>query len=81
MFLATLSHDLRTALGAIYISARFMLDTAELQEPHRTLTSRIATSATRTVQMVSDLLDFTRSRLGGEASNHPDEHEPGKDRA
>jgi signal transduction histidine kinase len=65
MFLAILGHDLRTPLGAIYTSARFMLDTNELQEPHRTLTSRIATSATRTTHMVGDLLDFTRSRLGG----------------
>ena len=40
-----------------------MLD--ELKEPHRTLTERIALSASRTVQMVGDLLDFTRGRLGG----------------
>ena len=65
MFLAMLGHDLRTPLGAIYTSARFMLDTEELEESHRTLTSQIADSATRTVHMVGDLLDFTRSRLGG----------------
>jgi signal transduction histidine kinase len=65
MFLAILGHDLRTPLGAIYTSARFMIDTDELEEPHRTLTARIAGSALRTVQMVGDLLDFTRSRLGG----------------
>ena len=65
MFLAILGHDLRTPLAAIYTSARFMLDTAELREPHLTLTSRIASSSTRMVQMVGDLLDFTRGRLGG----------------
>jgi signal transduction histidine kinase len=65
MFLAILGHDLRTPLGAIYTSARFMLDRPELDEPHRTLMARIADSATRTTQMVGDLLDFTRSRLGG----------------
>jgi signal transduction histidine kinase len=65
MFLAILGHDLRTPLGAIYTSARFMIDTDELEEPHRTLTSRMASSALRTTQMVGDLLDFTRSRLGG----------------
>jgi signal transduction histidine kinase len=64
-FLAILAHDLRTPLGAIYSSARFMLETGDLEEPHRTLTARIATSARRTVSMVGDLLDFTRSRLGG----------------
>ncbi|HEX2080058.1 MAG TPA: sensor histidine kinase [Longimicrobium sp.] len=65
MFLAILGHDLRTPLGAILTSARFMLDTRELAEPHLTLTSRIVSSATRMNQMVGDLLDFTRSRLGG----------------
>ena len=65
MFLAILGHDLRTPLGAIYTSARFMLDLGELEEPHRTLTERIAGSASRTVKMVGELLDFTRSRLGG----------------
>jgi signal transduction histidine kinase len=42
-----------------------MLELDELQEPYRTLTDRIAHSASRTVEMVGDLLDFTRSRLGG----------------
>ncbi|HEX2092523.1 MAG TPA: sensor histidine kinase [Longimicrobiaceae bacterium] len=65
MFLAILGHDLRTPLGAIYTSAKFMLETDEMEEPHRTLTARIASSATRSAHMVGDLLDFTRSRLGG----------------
>lgn len=65
IFLATLGHDLRTPLGAIYTSAAFMLDTHELTEPHLSLTKRIAASAKRTVGMVGDLLDFTRGRLGG----------------
>jgi signal transduction histidine kinase len=64
-FLAILGHDLRTPLGAIYSSATFMLETGELEEPHRSLTARIAGSARRTTTMVGDLLDFTRSRLGG----------------
>jgi signal transduction histidine kinase len=65
MFLAILGHDLRTPLGAVFTSSRFMLDTNELQEPFLTLTTRIASSATRMVHLVGDLLDFTRSRLGG----------------
>ncbi len=64
-FIAVLGHDLRTPLGAIYSSAAFMLETGELEEPHRTLTARIAGSAKRSVTMVGDLLDFTRSRMGG----------------
>ena len=65
MFLAILGHDLRTPLGAVITSAKFMLDTQELAEPHLTLTSRIVSSSTRMNQMVGALLDFTRSRLGG----------------
>lgn len=65
IFLAILGHDLRTPLGAIYTAAHFMLELDELKEPHRTLLARIERSATRTVQLVGDLLDFTRSRLGG----------------
>lgn len=65
MFLAILGHDLRTPLSAVFTSSRFMLDTNELLEPHLTLTSRIASSATRMIGLVGDLLDFTRSRLGG----------------
>ena len=64
-FLAILGHDLRTPLGAIATSAAFMLETGELEEPHRTLTARIGGSAKRSVTMVGDLLDFTRSHLGG----------------
>ncbi len=65
MFLAILGHDLRTPLGAVMMSAEFMLETHELAEPHLTLTSRIASSSKRMNQMIGALLDFTRSRLGG----------------
>ena len=65
MFLAILGHDLRNPLGAILMSSKFMLETKELAEPHLTLASRIASSSSRMVRMVGDLLDFTRSRLGG----------------
>jgi signal transduction histidine kinase len=62
MFLAILGHDLRNPLGAIYTSAKYMSDTGELD---RDLTSQIADRAMRATRMVGDLLDFTRSRLGG----------------
>lgn len=65
MFLAILGHDLRTPLGAIMMSAEFMLETQELTEPHLTLTSRISSSSKRMNKMIGALLDFTRSRLGG----------------
>ncbi len=65
MFLAILGHDLRSPLSAIIMSAEFMLETKELKEPHLTLASRIASSSARMQRMIGDLLDFTRSRLGG----------------
>ena len=64
MFLAILGHDLRSPIGAVLTSSQFMLDTAELREPFLTLTSRIARAARRMNNLVSDLLDITRSRLG-----------------
>ena len=63
-FLAILGHDLRTPLGAILMSASFMLETGDLAEPHLTLVSRIARSARRMNHMVGDLLDFTRTSFG-----------------
>ena len=65
MFLAILGHDLRTPLGAIIMSAEFMLETKELREPHLTLATRIVSSSRRMEHLIGDLLDFTRSRLGG----------------
>src|SRR5215213_9410571 len=53
-FLAILSHDLRTPLGAIITSTRFMLDVGELAEPYRTLIARASSSARRMNQMVLD---------------------------
>jgi signal transduction histidine kinase len=64
MFLAILGHDLRTPLGAAITSARFVLEDEQLAERHRLLLSLIVRSGTRMNQMIGDLLDFTRGRLG-----------------
>jgi signal transduction histidine kinase len=63
-FLAILGHDLRTPLGAIITSAGFMRDVSPLPEPHLSLVSRIEQTARRMNQMVTDLLEFTRTRFG-----------------
>jgi signal transduction histidine kinase len=63
-FLAILGHDLRTPLGAIIMSAQFILESGELVEPYRELVDRIGKSSRRMNQMVADLLDFSRTRLG-----------------
>ncbi len=63
-FLAILGHDLRTPLGAVLMSATFMLDAGELTEPNLSLMRRIAGGARRMNHMVADLLEFTQSRFG-----------------
>lgn len=60
--LAILGHDLRNPLGAILMSVELMSDTGEMDQ---TLTMQISEWAMRATQMVGDLLDFTRGRLGG----------------
>jgi signal transduction histidine kinase len=64
MYIAVLGHDLRTPLSAIAMSAQFMIDAGELKEPNLELATTIARSSRRMNHMVTDLLDFTRSRLG-----------------
>jgi signal transduction histidine kinase len=63
-FLAILGHDLRSPLSAIVTSAQFMLDETELPAAAQKLTATIMNSGRRMNEMVSDLLDFTRGRLG-----------------
>lgn len=64
MFLAILSHDLRNPLGAIAMSANVLPfvgdDKAEIVE----CSKRICRSASVMERMISDLLDYTRTRLG-----------------
>jgi signal transduction histidine kinase len=64
MFLAILGHDVRTPLGAIMMSAAGLLMTPDLSPLHQGAASRILNSGTRIKQLVNDLLDFTRTRLG-----------------
>jgi signal transduction histidine kinase len=64
MFLAILGHDVRTPLGAIMMSATGLLMSQNLGQPQQAAASRILNSGTRIQQLVNDLLDFTRTRLG-----------------
>src|SRR3954466_9076303 len=64
MFLAILGHDIRTPLGAVMMSATGLLMSRDLGQPQQAAVSRILTSSTRIKEMVNDLLDFTRTRLG-----------------
>ncbi|WP_338873435.1 ATP-binding protein [Myxococcus stipitatus] len=62
--LAILGHDLRNPLNAISASA-FQLSRAEELEPaERRAVERIRKSAGRMGRMITDILDFARSKLG-----------------
>jgi len=64
MFLAILSHDLRTPLGAIAMSANILPLVSEGRAEIRDCGLRIGRSASAMERMISDLLDYTRTRLG-----------------
>lgn len=65
LFLGVLGHDLRNPVGAIMMATTVMLAKEGPEWPHAKTASRILTSTTRMDEMIADLLDFTRTRLGG----------------
>jgi signal transduction histidine kinase len=64
-FIGVVSHDLRNPLSAILLSANTLLHSGALDERQGRAVARIARSAAGMERMISDLLDFTRVRLGG----------------
>ncbi|MEE4717684.1 sensor histidine kinase [Pseudomonas alliivorans] len=64
VFLGILGHDLRSPLGAISLSAEVLLGAGDLPPGATKNVSRIFTSVRRSVSIVGDLLDFTRTQLG-----------------
>ncbi|WP_002633821.1 ATP-binding protein [Myxococcus hansupus] len=63
--MAVVGHDLRNPLNAINASA-FLLSRAEELEPaERRAVDRIRNATARMGRMITDILDFARSRLGG----------------
>ncbi len=58
------SHDLRTPLSAISAGAGLLLRTEGIPEKALRTVGRISSSAERMARMISELLDFTRVRLG-----------------
>ena len=67
------SHDLRTPLSAITMSAAMLLRRPDLEERQRKPLGRIFNSAERAIRLVRDLLDFTQARLGGGLPIEPQE--------
>lgn len=64
VFLGILGHDLRSPLGAILLSADVLLRTGDLPPKPTINVSRIYTSVKRSIKIVGDLLDFTRTHSG-----------------
>jgi PAS domain S-box-containing protein len=60
-----LSHDLRTPLTAVAVSAGTLLRGDNLSANQRKAATRVVSSAERMRRMINDLLDVTQSRLGG----------------
>lgn len=65
LFLAVLGHDLRSPLSAVLGAANVLLRSEESNDRTVKAAALILRSSTRMSQMVSDLIDFTRTRLGG----------------
>ena len=64
IFLAILGHDLRAPLQAISMSSEILMRKAGLSEADMGYVKRIKSSSQHMATMVSDLLEFVRSRLG-----------------
>jgi len=64
LFVGILGHDLRNPLSAILTGARLLLRRSEDERITKPI-SRIVSSSERMARMIDQLLDFTRSRIGG----------------
>jgi len=64
LFVGVIGHDLRTPLSAIMLSARALMKREGPSGRTARTVARIADSAARMSEMVSQLLDLTRVRLG-----------------
>jgi hypothetical protein len=64
MFLAILSHDLRNPLNSISMSAQLLPRAGKLDAESAELSTQISSSVKVMAHMISDLLDYTRTRLG-----------------
>ena len=69
-FIAVLGHDLRNPLGGI-ISAAQLLARAQLSVREKKLINVIETSSKRMHEMINNIIDLARGRLGGGIPVHP----------
>ena len=64
-------HDLRNSLGVIEVAAHVLIRREGLGEEEAALVRKIATSASSAARILGQVLDFTRSRLGGGIPTYP----------
>ncbi|MES2922389.1 MAG: PAS domain-containing sensor histidine kinase [Verrucomicrobiota bacterium] len=64
-FIAVLGHDLRTPLTAISTGIGFLGEVSPLNANGVLLAETIKSSATRMGELINDVMDFARGRLGG----------------
>ena len=65
-FLAILGHDLRSPLFTMKLAGSYLMRHAVGTEGTREMGARVARSAANMTAMVSDLLEYARTQLGGE---------------
>ena len=65
VFLAILGHDVRNPLGAISMGSQLLLQDDDLAGKHVRVARQIRRSVDRVNEIVSDLLDFSITHLGG----------------
>lgn len=65
MFIGILGHDLRNPLSAIVTAAGLMLSRGRLDPQDAEAVARVIRSAQRMTRMIAQVLDLTRTRLGG----------------
>ena len=65
LLLGVVGHDLRSPLASITMGTAMMLKRGKLEDSDSKTAARIARSADRMSKIISQLLDFTRARLGG----------------
>jgi signal transduction histidine kinase len=64
LLLGVLGHDIRSPLGAIKMSAQLLARIGPLNEKQNVLANQIEECSSRITNIVTDLLDLTRARIG-----------------
>ena len=74
LLVGVVSHDLRSPLGTLKMGLHMLRDAA-LSEDERFVHARMESALRTANQLVHDLLDFTKARLGGGIPVQPERHD------